>query len=552
MADSNDGVSGPARPDLLKEKQGKSKSGVLQSAVAMSAGTMASRVLGFVRDAVMMAAFDLTSKDAFVVAFKLPNFFRRVLGEGSLAVSFIPIFISQLKAQPGDSPEVAKARAQNLANGVYTLLTGVTLIICAFTIIFMDVLIQAWVGHPAGFGSIPGKVEQTVYLARIMFFYLYLVTTYAFFMAISNALKKFLIPAIAPAFFNLGFIVIALLPQSFSRVPGDLLAWGVIFGGVIQALMVAVLLVKLGFLPKLQSNIRVPGLTKVLKNMLPGILGLGVFQILSLVNAAYAARLAEGAQTYIYAGDRLLELPQSLIAISLGAALLPTYSSLLSEGKKEAMLGTANKYLKVLLFLALPSAVGLFFLAQPIVEVLFMRGKFDARDALATAQVTQVYCFLLLFSSVSKVLAPGFYAIQNTWLPAIVAGICVFVHIIVAYFWVDWYGLLGIVASTSLSGFLNMLLLGFAFRKYIGPLGFTKLFGPILKIVPGLLVMGLFLYWGYSPLQDLLASFLGLGFGRALALFISIALSVYGYFAISQKLGSEEAISIWGSLRRRF
>lgn len=507
-------------------------------------GTFSSRILGFVRDAIMLALFSRTATDAFVVAFKLPNFFRRVLGEGSLAVSFMPVFIDRLNNRP---------EALGLASSVFTLLTAVTLSLTAICVVFMEPIIEFWVGDKTGYASVPGKIEQTVFLARIMFFYLFLVTTYAFFMAIANALKRFFIPALAPAAFNLCFIIMAVLPQKWSQVPGDLLAYGVIVGGVVQTLMVAVLLIKLNYLPHLTLRWRTPGVFTVLKNMVPGMIGLSVFQLLTIINVKFAARLEEGAQSYIYAADRLLELPQSLIAISLGAALLPTFSQLLTDNKKTEMLSTANQYFRVLLVLALPSAVGLYVLALPIVQVLFMRGHFDLEDALMTAQVTQIYCFLLVFSSLSKVIVPAFYALKNTWLPAVVGLVCVVIHYFVADRLVETFGLRGIVASTSLSGFLNMFLLLVSYTFLVGAIDWRGLLLSVLRLLPALLALAVVSAQLYPLLNNLLVEliFMPVSLARTLALFLTIAVSGVSYFGVAWVCGSQEVKKVLSLVRRK-
>lgn len=520
------------------------KQGVMLAAVAMSLGTLASRILGFIRDAVILALFPRTVTDAFVVAFKLPNFFRRLLGEGSLAICYIPVYLEQLKAKEGESPAQAQVRASQLTNALYTLLSSISLVICAVCIVFMGPIMDFLVGNQTGYASVPGKLEQTVLFSRIMFTYLYLVTMYAFMMAISNAHRKFFIPGLAPALFNLGVIVFALIPQSLRGSSNEILAWGVIFGGVIQAGIIAQMLWKMGLLPRWRFDFQVPGIKRVLANMLPGMLGIGIFQILTVVNVRFAAQLPEGAQSFIYTADRLLELPQSLIAISLGSALLPAFSSLLADGKKQAMLNTANKYLRVQFFLSLPSAIGLWVLALPIVEMLFMRGAFSQEDAVATASIVGVYSLMLIFSSGSKVLSPGFYAIKNTWVPAVIGAICVGIHILVGWVWVARFGMVGIASATALTSFLNMSLMLLAFRKFIGPIGATRVVVSLFKLLPALAAMTALLYYGYPILVEFVSI-------RYVAVPLIIVLSIACYFAIALVCRSEEAEEVVSLMRRR-
>lgn len=507
----------------------------------MSLGTLSSRVLGLVRDALLGSLFGRTVTDAFVVAFRLPNFFRRLLGEGSLNVSFVPVFVEQLQGE-GDE-ELRKKRAMRLTHSIFTLLTLVSSTLSVLGILFMEPLMELLVGTEE-FAGIPGKLELTILFARIMFVYLYLVTSYAFLMSVANSLRAFFIPALAPAFFNLCVIIAAILPESSSEYSGLNLAFGVVVGGAVQFFMVAYQLFKLGALPRLTLQIRVPGLSLVLKNMIPGLLGLGILQVISLLNIYFAGLLPEGSHTYLYYGDRLLELPQSLLAISLGTALLPTLSELLAVGQKPQMLLTAAKYMRFLLFLALPSALGLFVLARPIVEVLFGRGEFDAQDIAATASVIQVYSLLLVASSFTKVIVPSFYALKDTKTPALVSLIVVVVHVLLAPVLISEMGLLGLVWSTTVSGFSNTLFLMLIYKKKVGDLYFFPLAKSIFKALPALAALGFAAYGTYGLLiqsREMFSMMILREFHQALCLAITIGLSAILYFVVAKLCKVEEA-----------
>ena len=277
---------------MEKEQQ---KQSVVRSAAAMSLGTLSSRILGVVRDMVLAALFSRTVTDAFVVAFRLPNMFRRLLGEGSLSVSFIPIYIEKRTPGEGNDPAAAVKAARDLANGMLTLLVIVGGVLSALGVIFMEPLMAALVGGK-GFLAVEGKLETTIYLGRVMFSYLFLVTLYAYYMAIANSWKKFLVPAMAPALFNLTFILFALIPdQALGFHAGEYLAWGVLVGGCAQVSLVGHLLWRMNLLPRLRFRPwSVPGVKKVLLNMIPGMAGLGVLQLMGLVNVNLASRLPEG------------------------------------------------------------------------------------------------------------------------------------------------------------------------------------------------------------------------------------------------------------------
>jgi putative peptidoglycan lipid II flippase len=279
-------ASNPQQPSKPVQKQS-----VIRSAMSMAVGTFSSRILGFVRDAVMLGLFPRGVTDAWVVAFRLPNLFRRLLGEGSLAVSFIPVYV--------DARAHSKERAQHLSNAVFTIVTSVAVMISVACFVWMEPIIRYLVDDPRGFAAVPGKVEQTIYLARIMIFYLALVSMYAYHMAIANTLGHFFIPAIGPTLFNLGLIVFTVFRFELGTYPGSSQSWGVIFGGVLQAGVVFWLLIKLDVLPRLSFKWGGPDVRKVFLNMVPGLFGLGVYQVMLIVNTKFAARLSEGAQSYI-------------------------------------------------------------------------------------------------------------------------------------------------------------------------------------------------------------------------------------------------------------
>ncbi|MCB0356616.1 MAG: murein biosynthesis integral membrane protein MurJ [Bdellovibrionales bacterium] len=524
--------------ELKKDERNQS---VILSAGLMSLGTLGSRILGLLRDVVLAAFFSRTVTDAFVVAFSFPNKFRRLLGEGSLSVSFIPVYIEAREKTP--------EQAQQLSHGIFTLLVLVSSLLCVLGIIFMEPIMELLVGGK-GFISVAGKLDITIFLARIMFSYLFLVSTYAFCMALLQAHQQFFLAALAPALFNLTFIILAMLPIKGVAVPGTLLAWAVIFGGVVQAITVIIPLWRQNLMPKLIWRWKSKKVLMVLKNMVPGIIGMGVLQFLTLVNINYASQLSEGSHSYIYWADRILELPQSLIAISLGAALLPTLSQLWAKDRKTEMLKQGQDHFLTLLFLAMPSAVGMYVLAQPIVEVLYLRGRFTLQDAVTTAEVVKIYSVLLVAVSLSKVVVPNFYAVKNTWLPAITSVLSIVCHIVLAYFLVKSHGLNGLIISMTISGYINLILTMGYYQKLIGPLQWKYLSKNFLHFIPALLAMGIFAKYFYE-------FFIGMSvtthvtLQKSLVLLVTIALSIVIYFVVSSLTKVPQADKVLRRLKVR-
>ena len=497
---------------------------IIRQAFSMSLGTFSSRILGLIRDMALAALFSRTITDAWTAAFRLPNLFRRLFGEGSLSVSFIPVFVEARM----DSPE----RAQNLANGFYTLLLAFLAILTALGILLAGPLMRLLLD--AGYGA--EKFEITVRMARLMFGFVFFITTYAYFMGILNALGKFALPAMAPTLFNVSMIVSTLIPGEVFPFEGDGLAWGVLIGGGLQMGILIPALRHLGALPKLQWRGMNSDIRKVLRNMLPGLLGMGLLQFVTIVNLKYASGLGDGAISYIYWADRLLELPLSLVAVSLGTALLPTLAGLWSQGQREQMSETVNYYLRLNLFIAVPAALGLFFLARPIVEVLFMRGQFNSADAEATATVLRVYAWLLVAMSSVRVLVPAYYAIQNTKLPAVASTASLVLHILLAPELMKTWGLEGLVISSFVSATVNMSLLLVCYRKYIGEFDFSKLIQQVFKFTIAGLVMAVTLQI-YGPLQKQMGEVL---MAKIVLLAIVIALGAATYLGMSWVLKIEE------------
>lgn len=533
-----DAKMGPTNP---LESQ---KNRVIVHALSMAFGTLSSRILGLVREMAFAAFFDRTVTDAWTAAFRLPNLFRRLLGEGSLAVSFIPVFIDARTKDPNS------ARAQNLVNSFYTLLLITISVLTVLGIIFAGPVLNVLL-DPA-YREIPGKYELTVRMARIMFGFIFLMSTYAYFMAILNALGKFALAATAPTLFNVAMIISTVVPTSWFSVEGDGLAWGVIVGGFLQTAVLIPALVKRGYFPKVKGGIWSTDVKRVLKSMTGGLVGLSLMQVTTLVNMRFASELGEGAISYIYWADRLLELPLSLIAVSLGTALLPTLSSMWSQNEKTKMSETAHFYLRLNLFVGIPCAIGLFMLAYPIVELLFLRGKFRVEDAVVTSQVVQIYALTLLPVSAVRVLAPAYYAVKNTWYPGIVAGFGLLIHIMVAPWLMKFYGIRGLNFSSFISGGVNFLLLLGSFSSMVTFFNWKYFFLQVVKfIVPGLgMALSLTLYpiWRQMLGEDL--------FSKVASLGLSIALAGIVYFAISAALKLEESQATTskfiGKIKRKF
>ncbi len=519
---------------------------VVWLALLMSTGTFISRILGLIRDMTIGSIFSRTETDAFFVAFRLPNFFRRFLGEGALSISFIPIFIQCLS---NSSKEASQQRARNFMNSVYTILLIIVSFLTVISIVLMEPLLSyLFAGSP--FAEVEGKLQMAVVMARLLFVYLFLVILYAYFMGVANALGRFFVPALAPAFLNVFMIIFAFLPKDIVAFPPLLLCWGVLAGGVVQVILTATLLLRLKFLPRLRFSFSDRDLRLMASRFLPGIVGVGGFAIIGLLNLYFSGLLEEGTHTYIYYGDRLLELPRSLIAISLGTALLPSLSHFSAIGEKEQMLKSAANHRDILFFLILPCALAFYYLGLPIVEVLFQRGKFDSLTSEKTAVVLKIYSILLISSSLSRVLAVCFYAVKNTWCPALCSCLYVLFHWLFTPYMVRNFGLEGLAGATVISNIFFMLLLVGAYPFFVGRLYVLKTFKKLLFSLPLLFLLALY----FDFLLKILKGFIGekgSNFVGAMNLVFVVLSSIVLYFGMGFLLRLPQAKECWRVMKNR-
>ncbi len=494
----------------------------MKNALSMAFGTMASRILGQLRESLLAAYFDKRITDAWAAAFRLPNLFRRLLGEGSLSVSFIPVFV---EAKMDD-----KVRAQNLVNSVYTFLLVVLGGLTTFGVLHPEPLLNM-VLDPAYIADTE-KYFLTLRLTKLMFGFIFFVSSYAFMMGILNALGQFALPAIAPTLWNLAMIISTLLPHNLFPMMGDQLGWGVLVGGILQAAILVPALIRAGYFPKFSLDFRNKDFRRVLRNMVPGLLGMGLLQFTTIVNLRFASSLTEGTITYINYVDRLIELPLSLISVSLGTALLPMLSGLFSKNDKTKMAEVAQNFLELNLLLSLAAAAGLYALAEPIVQLLFGHGRFKLVDVQMTADILRTYCWIMIFSSAVRVLTPAYYAIKNTWFPAVVSGSCLLVHILVAPLLMKTLQVRGLMISTTISAALNLILLLSFFPKFITNFYYFNFFKNILVFSFLAFITGLVAHVFYLVNPVLPAGF----FGLILSLIISISLAVSTFIFLGRAL----------------
>ncbi len=374
--------------------------------------TMVSRILGFIRDTIIARAFGAgMATDAFFVAFKLPNMLRRIFAEGAFAQAFVPILAEYKQTR---SEEATRAFVQHVAGMLSFLLVIVTA---------LGILAAPWVIYISapGFAQDADKFALSVDLLRVTFPYILLISLSSLVGSILNTYHQFSIPAFTPTFLNISFIVFSLWLAPYFDPPVMALAWAVFVGGIFQLAFQLPMLAKLGFLKLPRLSFKDAAVTRVMKQMMPAMLGVSVAQISLVINTIFASFLQSGSVSWMYYADRLMELPTGVLGVALGTILLPTLSKHAAGNDPEAFSGLLDWGMRLCLLLAMPAAVGLAVLSFPLVATLFMYKEFSLNDALMTQQALIAYTFGLIGLIMIKVLAPGFYARQNIKTPVKVA-----------------------------------------------------------------------------------------------------------------------------------
>jgi len=428
---------------------GSSSSGLLAAASKVGSWTMVSRILGFVRDiliARVLGAGPLA--DAFFVAFKLPNFFRRMFAEGTLTVALVPVL--------SDQRQQGEAQAHDFLNALATLLLIALLVFTLLGMAFMPWLLYLFA---PGFADEPDRWNISLQLARLMFPYLAMISLAALSWAVLNTYKHFAVPAASPALLNVAIIIAALaLAPSFDN-PATALALGVLLGGFLQLAIQFPALKRIGWVPRLSFHFKQAAIVETLTLFGPAVLAIAAVQINILIGTILATLLDTGAVSYLYYSDRIIQLPFALFGIAMSTALLPTLSSHLSKGNTAAAGEDLRAGLAWLTWLTLPAVVGAFYLAEPIVVTLFERGAFSHADSLATAQTLQAYAVGLIAFCWIKLFAAACYARKDAKAPMRYAAISVAVNIVLAVILMQFWAYVGLALATSLAAFVNVVLL---------------------------------------------------------------------------------------------
>ncbi len=414
--------------------------------------TLISRVLGLARD-VFVASYFGARADAFFVAFKIPNFFRRLFAEGAFSVAFVPV-LSEYKVQDKDIKGLVKA----VSGSLLAIMTPFTILAVAAAPIL------TWVFAP-GFASDPEKFALTSDLLRITFPYLLLISLTAFYGSVLNTYGQFAVPAVTPVLLNVCLIVATLYFTPWFNEPLMALAWGVLLAGVTQLAFQLPFVMKLGLLALPKPAFADVGVRRILKLMVPALFGVSVSQINMLLDILLASFLETGSVSWLYYSDRLTQLPLGIFAIALAVVILPSLSQKHAAQNKQQFVVTLDWGVRIVLLIGLPAALALMVLAEPLMITIFYRGEITAYDVEKMAMSLRAYSAGLLAFMLIKVLAPGFYARQDTKTPVKIGIIAMVSNMALNIPLVLTLAHVGLALATTITAYLNAFLLFSGLRK---------------------------------------------------------------------------------------
>ena len=512
---------------------------IVRAAGVVGTATLGSRILGFVRDMVTAFFFGTgNAADAFFVAFTIPNLLRRLFAEGTMTISFVPVFSDYLINR-------GEEEAFKVARITMTILSAAIFITVLIGIVFSPEIVSVFA---PGFKGDPEKWELTVELTRIMFPYILFISLTALAMGVLNSIGHFLTPASAPILLNVAMIGSMYLISPFMEKPIVGLAWGVIIGGVLQIFLQVGPLLKRGvtFWPSL--NFKHPAVRSVLKLMLPAIFGASIYQLNVVVIRLLASLLEPGSVSYLYYADRLTQFPLGIFAVAIGTAVLPSMSKMAATGRIDELKETFTDSLSMTLFITVPASVGLIVLRVPIISLLFYRGEFDYSSVVATADALLYFTIGLPAVSGVRVMANGFYALKDTATPVKIGAVSIALNIVLCVLLMGPLKHGGLALAVSIAAFLNAFLLIIVFRKRQGRLRLKRLFVSLIKTGIACVAMG--------ASSIFVASFCnwelkGEIMNKLIFLTTAIVLGVVVYVGVTYIMGSRELKGIAGPIKKK-
>ncbi|MBR1374926.1 MAG: murein biosynthesis integral membrane protein MurJ [Cardiobacteriaceae bacterium] len=453
-----------------------------KSSLIFAAMTLISRLLGLLRDILIARFFPAGLSDIFFAAQRIPNTLRRFFAEGGFANAFVPVF-SATKAEN-------EAELKNLLAHTFGALFLILSLISLLGVIFSSTIFYF---VAKGIAENPEKLALGSSMLAIMFPYILLISLTAMCGGILNTYGKFALPALTPAILNLAVISACFWRKSHGETDGTELAWAVLGAGVLQLAVQLPFLFRLRLLVFPLINFAHQGVRKIIRLMIPTLFGSSVGQFVVLFNTFIASHLAVGSISWLYYTDRLVELPTALIGVALGTVILPRLSALKAKNKEEDFSRTLNWALRWGILVGTAAAIGLAMTAEHLLAAFFYGGKFTTYDVERTAASLQVYSCAALFLILVKILAPAFYARQDTKTPVKIAIVAMLTNVVLAVILSRYFAHIGLAMSATISAVVNVCLLTLSLKKF----GFHiegKFFSFIGKIIFANLAMAVFLY----------------------------------------------------------
>ena len=437
---------------------------LLKSTATVGSATILSRILGFVRDVVLARMFGASGEtDAFFLAFRIPNFMRRLFAEGSFSLAFVPV-LSEYKAN-GD-----RAALRDLIDHVAGTLTAILLVITGIGVVAAPLVLSVFA--PGWLAEDRPEFSLATDMLRITFPYIFFISLTALAGGILNTFERFLIPALTPILLNLSLITAALLLSSQLAVPVMALAWGVLAAGIAQLLLQVPALWRLGLMPRPKWGWKHSGVRRILKLMVPTLFGSSVAQVNLLFDSIIATFLVTGSVSWLYYSDRLLEFPLGVLGVALATVILPSLSQKHAKSSAAEFSATLDWALRLAIIVTVPAAVGLAVLAEPILITLFQYNAFRPEDVHMASLSLVAYAVGLPAFIAVKVLAPGYYARQDTKTPVKIAIVAMVTNMVLN---VTFVGLMlfnhfegphaGLALASSAAAYLNAFLLYAGLRR---------------------------------------------------------------------------------------
>ena len=505
--------------------------GLLHSSAVVGSMTMLSRVLGLLRDIAIAGLVGANANaDAFFIAFKVPQFLRRLFAEGAFSQAFVPVLAEYRQRSSQATVQALLNRVAGVLGGSLILVTGLMVLAAPLvTILFAP----GFVGHPV-------KYQLTVELIRITFPYLFLISMAGFCAAVLNSFGRFAVPAFAPVWLNLSLIGAAVLAAPLLDEPVYALAWAVLLAGVVQLLFQLPFLYRLEMLPKPIWDTRDEGVRRIMTLMVPALFGVSVSQINLLLDTVLASFLPTGSVSWLYYSDRLTELPLGVFGIAIATVILPSLSRQQARASGREFSSTLDWAMRTVMTIGIPASLALLVLAEPILICLFHYGALQVHDVHMASLSLRAYCLGLLPFMLVKILAPGFYARQNLRTPVKIGIIAMAANmalnlVLVIPLHVYWQiGHVGLALATSLAAFLNAGLLFLGLRRE-GVLRWAPGWRvALLRLLAATSMMLAVLLWLVPPNEQWLA---WQWWERALQLGLLVAAGLAAYLAAQLAMG---------------